>query len=408
MRFDPQQSIAHSRHAARRESLRRETQGDTFIGFGSVVRCGPVVSDESERQCPVCGATSPASASACGSCGVAFAYEATTEKVDALLDDLMGLSPTPLEDESAEESGPEPGPDEDEAVAEELFDSLLLEIQPSPEEAVVPDSSKETVAGIEGSPEPGSDVGRIPVLATPGDTESGKLLRVSGRVFDLVTFGSVGALIAVFAGFRMYETPFNPSNVLPAILFAAIAAGGMVAAIILFHVSNSEIAQGDRLVKQGRHDEALIHYDRAIRMVRRPSYAWTSRGVAMKFLGRLDEALRCHENAIRLDPTNDVAWCNLGTVYFKKAELGKALECYDKAIHLRPKYAIAWNNKGVVLARMNQFQEADRCHTKATTLRPEYVAAWLNRGEVLARLGAREEAQRCLEKARAISRGAAA
>ena len=261
-----------------------------------------------------------------------------------------------------------------------------------------------TVAEV---PEVLADVARVPVAASPADTEGGKLLGISGRMFDAVTFGSVAALVATFVGFRMYENVFDPTRPWTAILFVGIAAAGMASALILYHLSNSEVAQGDRLVKLGRHQEALLHYERAIRMVRRPSYAWTSRGVAMKYLGRLNDALRCHENAIRLDPENEVAWCNLGTVYCKKAEFGKAIECYDKALHIRPKYAIAWNNKGVVLARMNQFEEASRCHEKATSFRPTYVAAWLNRGEVLARLGDREEAQRCLEKARSISRAAA-
>jgi Flp pilus assembly protein TadD len=329
-----------------------------------------------------------------------------TAKVDALLDDLMDLSKSPV----AEAEPPaDLTPDMDEEVAEKLFDSLLVEIQPAQGEEAAEVRSGSTVSEV---PEPASevfgDVAKVPVLATPGDTEGGKLLRVSGRMFDLVTFGSVAALVATFVGFGMYQNVFDAARPLPTVAFAAVAAVGMVAALALFHLSNSEVAQGDRLVKLGRHQEALVHYERAIRMVRRPSYAWTSRGVAMKYLGRLDDALRCHENAIRLDPANEVAWCNLGTVYFKKGEFGKALECYDKAIHLRPKYAIAWNNKGVVLARLNQFEEANRCHGKATSLRPTYVAAWLNRGEVLARLGAREEAQRCLERARSISRTATA
>src|SRR5436190_173965 len=307
-----------------------------------VVRPERSVSEDADNSCPVCGSANPREATSCGSCGYSFSDASRTDKVDALLDDLMDLSKAPPE------------------ITE---------------------------------PDP------------PVETEAGKLLRISGRMFDLVTFGSGAALVATFFGFRMYQSLFEAGNPLPAIVFAAIASAGMIAALILFHLSNSEVAQGDRLVKQGRHQEALVRYERAIRMVRRPSYAWTSRGVAMKYLGRVDEALRCHENAIRLDPENEVAWCNLGTVYFRKGELGKALECYDKAIHLRPKYAIAWNNKGVVLARMNQFEEANRCHTKATNLRPTYVAAWLNRGEVLARLGAQEEAQRCLEKARSISGG---
>jgi Flp pilus assembly protein TadD len=372
-----------------------------------------------QLQCQVCGAVNPADSTSCGACGVAIGDAASKAKIDALLDDLLDMSVGPAPD-----TGPPPvveeAPDVDEAVAEELFDSLLVEIQPKPgapaepegpgEESEAGEVSEATEAQEDQVPSEGETpleaVDRIPIVASPGDAESGKLLRVSGRIFDLVTFGSGAALVAVFAGFRMYESPFG--NPIPTALFGGIAAGGMVAALILFHISNSEVAQGDRIVKQGRYEEALRHYERAIRMVRRPSYAWTSRGVALKYLGRLDDALRCHENAIRLDPENEVAWCNLGTVYFKKGELGKAIECYDKAIHLRPKYAIAWNNKGVVLSRMNQFAEADRCHAKATALRPEYVAAWLNRGEVLARLGAQEEAQRCLEKARSISRGVGA
>ena len=413
---------SRSIEATRPYRLTAGTQDDTFIESRPVLRMEPALSES--VQCQVCGAVNPADSPSCGACGVPIGDAASKAKIDALLDDLLEMpapapedSPPPVVDEA---------PDVDEAVAEELFDSLLVEIQPRPRAAAAPEAAEaepqapevEDIEEVGETPEtfpaeepqepaaPLEEVERIPVAATPADAETGKLLGVSGRMFDLVTFGSGAALVAVFALFRMYEAPFT--NPLSTALFAAIAAGGMAAALILFHLSNSEVAQGDRLVKQGRHQEALRHYERAIRMVRRPSYAWTSRGVAMKYLGRLDEALRCHENAIRLDPTNEVAWCNLGTVYFKKGELGKAIECYDKAIQLRPKYAIAWNNKGVVLSRMNQFAEADRCHAKATTLRPEYVAAWLNRGEVLARLGAREEAQRCLEKARSISRGTAA
>ena len=360
------------------------------------------MSEEPTLSCPVCGVANASDATTCVACGYALT-DSRGEKVDALLDDLLDLGPlTPSE---SPQTPAEESPDVDEAVAEQLFDSLLVEIQPSDAAEAFEVRSRSSVATVPEAPsDVFGDVDRIPVLATPAETEGRKLLRISGRMFDLVTFGSAGALLGVFILARMYERPFDVSNLLPSIVFGAIAVGGVAAALILYHVSNSEVAQGDRLVKQGRHQEALRHYERAIRMVRRPSYAWTSRGVAMKYLGLLDEALRCHENAIRLDSENEVAWCNLGTAYFKKAELGKALECYDKAIKIRPKYAIAWNNKGVVLARMNRFGEADQCHARATKLRPEYVAAWLNRGEVLARLGSREEAQKCLERARSISR----
>ena len=366
------------------------------------------MSDQTTVSCPVCGHANPADSSVCGACGFALSRQSPEEKVDAILEDLLDLSKAPMIEEKPE-SPPAPNePEVDETAAEELFDSLLVEIQPSPLPESEEEQSAPEVEETRPSPAATADTERIPVIATPAETEGRKMIRVSGRMFDAVTYASVGALLAVFIFFRMYLNPFDFSAPVPILLFAAVAAGGMVAALALYRISNSAVAQGDRLVKAGRYQEALAHYERAIRLVRRPSYAWTSRGVAMRYLGRIDEALRCHENAIRLDPENEVAWCNLGTVYFKKGVLAKALDCYDKAIKIRPKYAIAWNNKGVVYARMNRFAEADKCHAKATKLRPEYVAAWLNRGEVLARLGAREEAQKCLERARSISRGAAA
>ena len=358
------------------------------------------MSDQTAVSCPVCGHTNSPDATVCGACGFALNRLSPEEKVDAILEDLLDLSQAPLS-ETKPESPPAPDESEvDETAAEELFDSLLVEIQPSPPAQAVEDQSGPDVE--ETRPSSVADTERIPVIATPAETEGRKMIRISGRMFDGVTYASVGVLLAVFIFFRMYINPFDLSAPLPILLFAAVAAGGMVAALSLFRISNSAVAQGDRLVKQGRYQEALAHYERAIRLVRRPSYAWTSRGVAMRYLGRIDEALRCHENAIRLDPENEVAWCNLGTVYFKKGLLAKALDCYDKAIKIRPKYAIAWNNKGAALAKMGRYEDAKACQDKAVALKPKYVAAWLNRGEVLARLGDRDEAQRCLDRAKAL------
>jgi len=366
------------------------------------------LSDQTTLSCAVCGHGNPSDATVCGACGIALNKMSPEEKVDAILEDLLDLSQAPLTEAKPLPQPESNEPEVDETAAEELFDSLLIEIQPSPPAEPDEDQVALEVAETGPSSVATADTEPIPVIATPAETEGRKMLRISGRMFDGVTYASVGALLAVFIFFRMYINPFDFSAPLPILLFAGVAAVGMTAALVLYRISNSAVAQGDRLVKQGRYQEALAHYARGIRLVRRPSYAWTSRGVAMRYLGRIDEALRCHENAIRLDPENEVAWCNLGTVYFKKGLLAKALDCYDRAIKIRPKYAIAWNNKGVVYARMKRFADADKCHAKATKLRPEYVAAWLNRGEVLARLGAREEAQKCLERARSISRGAAA
>src|SRR5256884_9099820 len=87
------------------------------------------MSDEPGTPCPVCGAPNSADAAFCGACGYALSEASSTTKVDALLEDLMDLSKSaPVQAEP--ETVPDDAPDVDEAVAEKLFDSLLVEIQP--------------------------------------------------------------------------------------------------------------------------------------------------------------------------------------------------------------------------------------------------------------------------------------
>jgi len=381
--------------------------------------------------CRVCGAKNPAGVQFCESCGVELAPGARgTEEpeIDKLLEQLV--ESRPAEGEAGE------GLDIDKEIVDELLDSLLIEEEPAehfdcplcgtklPLDAKTCPRCGATFAEVGGEAEalppppeeevetPAAEAGEapevmdaaVPVAVTDEDATS---LRVrSGKLIDVVVFGTIGGLVAVFLLFQMYRWSAIAANPGSLGVFLGIAVGGMAAGFVLFRISTSEIAQGDMLVKEGRYEDALYHYDRAIRTGSRPASAWTSKGVALKRLGRLDEALRCHNVALKLDPENEIAWCNKGDIFFKSGTMERAIECYDKAVEIRPKYAIAWNNKGAALARMGRFEEARRCQDEAVKLKPKYVAAWLNRGEVLARLGRRDEAEQCLQRARAL--GAAA
>src|SRR5207245_10132616 len=94
-----------------------------------------------------------------------------------------------------------PGPEEsggDETAAEELFASLLVEIQPSPPAETAEGQSAPDVEETRPSSVATADTERIPVIATPAETEGRKMIRVSGRMVDGVTYASVGVLLAVF------------------------------------------------------------------------------------------------------------------------------------------------------------------------------------------------------------------
>src|SRR5438128_10701944 len=108
------------------------------------------LTDQTTVSCPVCGHYNAADATVCGACGFALGHRSPEEKVDAILEDLLDLSKAPLaEVKPARPPAPEE-PDVDEVAAEELFDSLLVEIQPSPSEEPTEDRSVPEV--IEESP----------------------------------------------------------------------------------------------------------------------------------------------------------------------------------------------------------------------------------------------------------------
>ena len=353
------------------------------------------MADEPPIVCQVCGTPNPPTATDCKQCGIKLAGARKGAEVERLLNELI----TPAADEKEEaDEGEEGGLDLDKEIVDELLDSLLVETA-APEAAEAKPAAPEVkTAEVFECPMCGADVaadapecpschtkfaatatsaepeapaeapaGVAPAMAV-SEGEASKVGALSGRLIDLVVLGTTLALVGVFAGFGMWSWAAVATNPMSIVAFLLVALAGFGAGIVLFKLSTSAIAQGDRLVKEGRYEESIGMYDRAIRMGSRPATAWTSKGVAYKRLGRLDEAVRCHNAALKVNPKNEIAWCN----------------------------------KGAALAKMGRFEEARACHDKAVQLKPRYVAAWLNRGEVLARLGDRDEAQRCLDRAKAL------
>ncbi|TLZ58446.1 MAG: tetratricopeptide repeat protein [Methanobacteriota archaeon] len=393
------------------------------------------MADEPPIVCVVCGTANPPTATDCRQCGIKLAGAGQGAEVARLLEEL---TQAPVSGPENEDSDEEEGLDLDKEIVDELLDSLLLETSAAEAGAGAPAAAKVAAAKVEmfecpmcgtevaadapecpkchtkfaalgeappeatsTGPELAAPAGESPAMAV-SEGEASKVGALSGRLIDLVVAGTTLALVGVFAGLGMWSWARVAANPSYLIAFLLVALGGFGAGIVLFKLSTSAIAQGDRLVKEGRYEESIAMYDRAIRMGSRPAMAWTAKGVAYKRLGRLDEAVRCHNAALKQNPKNEIAWCNKGDILFRAGRLETAIGCFDRAIEIRPKYAIAWNNKGAALARMGRFEDAKACQDRAVALKPRYVAAWLNRGEVLARLGDRDEAQRCLDRAKAL------
>jgi len=159
------------------------------------------------------------------------------------------------------------------------------------------------------------------------------------------------------------------------------------------------IKKGADLHRQGRFDEAIECYDKAIELDPELVTAWINKAASLHSLGRFDEAIHCCDKAIEQGPGDATAWSNKAAAFYSQDRFDEAIYCCDKAIERNSHSAAAWSTKGISLNNLGRFDEAVGCCDKAIELDPKLAAAWSNKGTTLNSLGRFEEAIRCFDKA---------
>ncbi|NPV51307.1 MAG: tetratricopeptide repeat protein [Candidatus Methanofastidiosum sp.] len=125
-------------------------------------------------------------------------------------------------------------------------------------------------------------------------------------------------------------------------------------------------------------------------------------GVSLYDQGRYDEAIIKFERALEIDPTNKEAWAYKGISLDDIGRYSDALFCYDKAIAIDPYYIVPWYNKGILIGNQGQYLDAITCFDRVISIDPNDGGAWYNKGIALELLGRNAEAQACFNKAKEL------
>ena len=159
---------------------------------------------------------------------------------------------------------------------------------------------------------------------------------------------------------------------------------------------------GATLQGQGKLQEAVASFDRAIQL--NPDFvnAHSNLGNTLRDLGRLEEAEASCRQAISLKPGIPEAHTNLGNTLRDLGRLEEAEASYRKAIALKPDYAGAYNNLGIMLQELGRSKDAEASYRQAITVKPDFVDAHSNLGITLRDLGRLEEAEASYRKAIAL------
>jgi tetratricopeptide (TPR) repeat protein/2-polyprenyl-3-methyl-5-hydroxy-6-metoxy-1,4-benzoquinol methylase len=159
---------------------------------------------------------------------------------------------------------------------------------------------------------------------------------------------------------------------------------------------------GNALKDQGKPDEAVGAYTKALSI--KPDYAdaYNNMGNALKDQGKLNEAIEAYTRALSIKPVYAVAYNNMGSALKDQGKLDEAIEAYTKALSIKPDYADAYNNMGNALKDQGKLDEAVGAYTKALSIKPDYSDAYNNMGNALKDQGKLDEAVGAYTKALSI------
>ncbi|MBD2105794.1 substrate-binding domain-containing protein [Nodosilinea sp. FACHB-13] len=147
-----------------------------------------------------------------------------------------------------------------------------------------------------------------------------------------------------------------------------------------------DLAEGRRLMREGRYDNALIYFNQAVEATeveRRKTDATATpagginaiaaqaqgeRGTALALLGQADDAMDSFNAALRLDASVIDAWIGKGRLLNTMTRYGEALFCFDTALELDPASVPAQLGKGQALIAMGRQSEGQACLDRAAAL----------------------------------------
>jgi len=109
-------------------------------------------------------------------------------------------------------------------------------------------------------------------------------------------------------------------------------------------------------------------------------------GVTLQEQGKLDEALEAYKKAVSFKPDYAEAYYNMGNALQDQGKLDEAIEAYNKALAIKPGNAEAYNNMGKALQELGKLEDAIEAYNKSLAIKPDYAEAVENSQSLVVQL----------------------
>ena len=163
-----------------------------------------------------------------------------------------------------------------------------------------------------------------------------------------------------------------------------------------------EVDQGVELEKNGKQDDAIEHFRKAIGLYPGDIRAHYDLGLALERKGQTAEAISEYNRALHADPTssmNAAVYTDLAFALARTGKLDEAIESYQQALAANPGDARAHSGLGAAFLQQDRVQESIAECRAALQMDPESPEALNTLGIDLARAGNLNDAVANLRKA---------
>jgi tetratricopeptide (TPR) repeat protein len=151
------------------------------------------------------------------------------------------------------------------------------------------------------------------------------------------------------------------------------------------------VTLGSALQSQGRLEEALKAFDKAVQLKPDDAESWKNLGNVLLALERPAEALLSFQHILTLNPRHWEAAYQSAVLFHQLGRLAEAVEHFDLCIRQKPDHVLTLPARARSLRDLNRLEEALQDSLRACALNPGNAGACNGVGDILARLPNRQE-----------------
>ncbi len=231
-----------------------------------------------------------------------------------------------------------------------------------------------------------SQIGKlIPLVRDAGlrHVDNEHQFQMTGLVSDDSAVGIghyLGAKVVITGTFDRYasfsQLQIRAVDVLTSALLASYTARIRNDDPVLAGITENALAyfnHGKDLYGEGKYDEAIQEFSKALAIDRKLANAYIDRGNAYEKKRNYDQVIADYTQAIRIDPNYAFAYNNRGNAYSDKGNYDQAIADYTQAIRIDPNYAFAYNNRGIAYYNKEDYNQVIADYTQAIRLDPNYT-----------------------------------